>query len=239
MLYIRYRKLRYRISKDTISYVPLYHIVIRYRMFWHTISQHTISYVKTYDIVCSRRYYTISYVRHTISYVGKNPDDQYEYQMIFAMIMISYAYDIISSWYHRCKTWYYTWYHLWYQYQYQMIFAMISYAYDIISSWYHTWLYHSAITIMTSGILYPWTGLGKMVRTGMYQYVPVQHGTGQYKNSQFVHTCMYQYIPVRTFKKSSGFLTNPERVRRDEIRVIHRLCMGYNVTRSNFKTAQV
>jgi len=50
---------------------------------------------------------------------------------------------------------------------------------------------------------------------------------------------MYQYIPVRTFKKSSGFLTNPERVRRDEIRVIHRLCMGYNVTRSNFKTAQV
>jgi hypothetical protein len=87
--------------------------------------------------------------------------------------------------------------------------------------------------------------LGKMVRTGMYQYVPVQDGTGQYKNSQFVHTGMYQYIPVyfyipvRTFKKSSGFLTNPERVRRDEIRVIHRLCMGYNVTRSNFKTAQV
>ncbi len=93
--------------------------------------------------------------------------------------------------------------------------------------------------IMTSGILYPWTGLGKMVRTGMYQYVTVQDGTGQYKNSQFVHTGMYQYILVRTFKKSSGFLTNPERVRRDEIRVIHRLCMGYNVTRSNFKTAQV
>ena len=51
-----------------------------------------------------------------------------------------------------------------------------------------------------------------MVRTGMYQYVPVQDGTGQYENSQFVHTGMYQYIPVRTFKKSSGFLTNPERV---------------------------
>ena len=93
--------------------------------------------------------------------------------------------------------------------------------------------------VISSGILYPWTGLGKMVRTGMYQYVPVQDGTGQYKNSQFVHTGMYQYIPVRTFKKSSGFLTNPERVRRDEIRVIHCLCMGYNVTRSNFKTAQV
>ena len=83
------------------------------------------------------------------------------------------------------------------------------------------------------------TGLGKMVRTGTYQYVPVQDGTGQYKNSQFVHTGMYQYIPVRTFKKSSGFLTHPESFRRDEIRVIHRLCMGYNVTRSNFKTAQV
>ena len=90
-----------------------------------------------------------------------------------------------------------------------------------------------------SGILYPWTGLGEMVRTGMYQYVPVQDSTGQYKNSQFVHTGMYQYILVRTFKKSSGFLTHPERVRRDEIRVVHRLCMGYNVTRSNFKTAQV
>ena len=49
-----------------------------------------------------------------------------------------------------------------------------------------------------------------MVRTGMYQYVPVQDGTGQYKNSQFLHTGMYQYIPVRTFKKSSGVpsLTN-------------------------------
>ena len=78
-----------------------------------------------------------------------------------------------------------------------------------------------------------------MVRIGMYQYVPVQDSTGQYKNSQFVHTCMYQYVLVRTFKKSSGFLTHPERVRRDEIRVIHRLCMGYNVTRTNFTTAQV
>ena len=90
-----------------------------------------------------------------------------------------------------------------------------------------------------SGILYPWTGLGKMVRTGTYQYVPVQDCTGKYKNSQLLHTGMYQYILVRTFKMSSGFLTHPERVRRDEIRVIHRLCMGYNVTRSYFKTAQV
>ena len=43
----------------------------------------------------------------------------------------------------------------------------------------------------SSGILYPWTGLGEMVRTGMYQYVPVQDSTGQYKNSKFVHTGMY------------------------------------------------
>ncbi len=74
-------------------------------------------------------------------------------------------------------------------------------------------------SVPTSGILYPWTGLGKTVRTGTYQYVPVQDGTGQYKNSQLVHTGMYQYILVRTFKISSGFLTHPERVRRDEIRV--------------------
>ena len=78
-----------------------------------------------------------------------------------------------------------------------------------------------------------------MVRAGTYQYVPVRDGTGQYENSKFVHTGMYQYIPVRTFEKSSGFLINPESFRRDEIRVIHRLSMGYNVTRSNFKTAQV
>ena len=96
-----------------------------------------------------------------------------------------------------------------------------------------------AVTQATSGILYPWTGLGRMVRTGTYQYVPVQDGIGQYKNSTIVHTCIYQYIPVRTFKKSSGFLTHPERVRRDEIKVVHRLCMGYNVTRPVFKTAQV
>ena len=35
-----------------------------------------------------------------------------------------------------------------------------------------------------------------MVLTGTYQYVPVQDGTGQYKNSQLVHTSMYQYILV-------------------------------------------
>ncbi len=40
MSYIRHRKLRHRISNDTISYVPS----IRYRS--------TISYVLTYDIVC-------------------------------------------------------------------------------------------------------------------------------------------------------------------------------------------
>ena len=78
----------------------------------------------------------------------------------------------------------------------------------------------------------PGEDLGKMVRTGTYQYVPVQEVTGQYKNSQFVH-------PVRTFKKSSGFLIHPGRVRRDEIKVVHCLCMGYNVTGSNFKNAQV
>ena len=97
---------------------------------------------------------------------------------------------------------------------------------------------YSAYFAYTSGILYPWTGLGKMVRTGTYQYVPVQDSTGQYKNFQFVHTGMYQYIPVRTVLRSP-VVSNPERVRRDEIRVIHRLCMGYNVTWSNFKTAQV
>ncbi len=46
----------------------------------------------------------------------------------------------------------------------------------------------------TSGILYPWTGLGKMVRTGTYWSVPVQVGTGQYKISQLVHTHLEPWV---------------------------------------------
>ena len=94
-----------------------------------------------------------------------------------------------------------------------------------------------------SGILYTWTGLGKSVHTGTYQYVPVQHGIrpGQYENFTVVHTGMYRYIPVRTFNKTSCFLTHPgpERVRRDKIKVVKLLCLGYNATKSNFKTTQV
>ena len=51
-----------------------------------------------------------------------------------------------------------------------------------------------------SGILYPWTGLGKMVRTSTYQYVPVRDGTGQYKNSILVRSSMYRF---RTYRHSS------------------------------------
>ncbi len=93
----------------------------------------------------------------------------------------------------------------------------------------------------TSGILYPWTGSGKMVHTCMYQYVPVQHSIRQYENFTVIRTGMYWYIPVRSFNKTSlsCFLTHPERVRRDKIKVVQLLCMGYNVTKSNFKTAQV
>ncbi len=85
----------------------------------------------------------------------------------------------------------------------------------------------------TSGILYPWTGSGKMVHTGTYQYEPVQHGISQYENSMVVRIGMYWYIlPVHTFNKTGCFLTHPERVRRDKIKVEQLLCMGYNGTRS-------
>ena len=83
------------------------------------------------------------------------------------------------------------------------------------------------------------TGSGKMVHTGTYQYVPVQHGIRQYENFTVVCTGMYRYMPVRTFNKTSCFLTHPERVRRDKIKVVQLICMGYNVTKSNFKTTQV
>jgi hypothetical protein len=71
----------------------------------------------------------------------------------------------------------------------------------------------------------------------MYQYVLVLHGISQYENSTVVRTGMYLYILVRTFNKTGCFLTHPERVRRDKTKVVQLLCMGYNVTRSNFKTA--
>ena len=80
-----------------------------------------------------------------------------------------------------------------------------------------------------------------MVHTGTHQYVPVQHGIRQYENLTVVRTGMYRdwYIPVRTLNKTNCFVTHPERVRRDKIKVVQLLCMGYNVTKSNFKTAQV
>jgi hypothetical protein len=47
---------------------------------------------------------------------------------------------------------------------------------------------------ITSGILYPWTGSGKMVHTSTYEYMArvVQHGTGpsQYENSSYVQDSM-------------------------------------------------
>jgi hypothetical protein len=43
---------------------------------------------------------------------------------------------------------------------------------------------------------------------------------------------------LTTLKKTSCFLTHPERVRRDKIKAVQLLCMGYYVAKSNFKTAQ-
>ena len=119
--------------------------------------------------------------------------------------------------------------------------CMISYMIlNNISIFHIVWyLFYLKMSMISSGILYPWTGSGKMVHTGTYQYVPVQHGISQYENLTVVRAGMYWYIPVRTFNKTSCFLTHPERVRRDKIKVVHLLCMGYNVTQSNFKTAQV
>jgi hypothetical protein len=71
-------------------------------------------------------------------------------------------------------------------------------------------------------------------QNGTYWYVPVRTGTTQYKTVREFD----RYIPIRTFNKTSSLLTHPERVRRDKIEVVQLLCMGYNVTKSNFKTAQ-
>ena len=78
-----------------------------------------------------------------------------------------------------------------------------------------------------------------MVHTSTYQYMVVQHGTGQYENSSYVQGGMQQYIPVQAFNKTCDFPTNPERFRRDKIKVVQLLCIGYNVTMAIFKTTQV
>ncbi len=78
-----------------------------------------------------------------------------------------------------------------------------------------------------------------MVHTSTYQYETVQHGTGQYENSSQVQGSMYQYIPVQAFNKTCDFPTNPERFRREKIKVVQLLCIGYNVTMAIFKTTQV
>ncbi len=50
---------------------------------------------------------------------------------------------------------------------------------------------------------------------------------------------MYQYIPLQAFNKTCGFPTHPERVRRDKIKAVQLLCIGYDVTMAIFKTTQV
>jgi hypothetical protein len=54
-----------------------------------------------------------------------------------------------------------------------------------------------------------------------------------------VYHIFHGFAPRCTFNKTGCFLTHPERVRRDKIKVVQLLCMGYNVTKSNFKTTQV
>jgi hypothetical protein len=98
----------------------------------------------------------------------------------------------------------------------------------------------------TRGIWNP-VPLYRIGQNRTYWYVPVRNDTTQYKSVREFHGCTYWYVPVHTsqyilvcsFNKASCFLTHPERVRRDKIKVEKLLCMGYNVTRSNFKTAQV
>jgi hypothetical protein len=106
--------------------------------------------------------------------------------------------------------------------------------------------------IVPSGILY--TSVDR-IASRTYQYVPVhwQHAGGirQYEPENFtvVRTGMYWYIPVRTFyipvrtfnktRDSDKLFKFADSPRRDKIKVVQLLCMGYNVTRSNFKTTQV
>ncbi len=70
------------------------------------------------------------------------------------------------------------------------------------------WIYSAKIA---SGILYTWTGLGKSVHTGTYQYVLVQHGTRQYENLTVVRTGMYWYIPVRTYTQEDKLFPDSSR----------------------------
>ena len=85
-----------------------------------------------------------------------------------------------------------------------------------------------------------WANRYILVRTNTYRYNTVQGSTRISKSYVLVCTAaQYRYIPVRTLKKTSCFLTHPERFRRDKIEAVQLLCMGYNVAKLNFKTTQV
>ena len=68
---------------------------------------------------------------------------------------------------------------------------------------------------LASGILYTWTGLGKSVHTGTYQYVLVQHGTRQYENLTVVRHLDSCHLRCRTYIRC-------------------RTCMTYDVVRATY-----
>ncbi len=93
-------------------------------------------------------------------------------------------------------------------------------------------------------ILHIWNPvhLDRIGQIGTYWYVPVRTGTTQYKTVRESHGRTYWYVLVHisTYSQEDKlFSTHPERVRRDKIKPVQLLCMGYNVTKSNFKSAQV
>jgi hypothetical protein len=68
--------------------------------------------------------------------------------------------------------------------------------------------------------------LDRIGQKGTYWYVPVRTGTTRYKAVREFHGRTYRYVPVhtvRTFNKTSCFLTHSERVRRDKIKVVQLL----------------
>ncbi len=152
--------LLYNICSAILHWVPELpdcRCMISYMISWHDI---------VYDFMCLWYHkFLISYIQdHDIIYPGSWYHTWYHGPESVILSMISYDYDIISSWYHIISSWhhrYHTWYHdhdivydiigLWYH---KFLISQIQ-IYDIIDwrSWYQTW-YHSSESMILSMISY-------------------------------------------------------------------------------------
>ncbi len=84
-----------------------------------------------------------------------------------------------------------------------------------------------------------WANRYILVRTSTYWYNTVQGSTRISRSYVLVCTGTVAVHTSTYTQEDKLFPDSSRRVRRDRIKAVQLLCMGYNVAKSNFKTAQV